>query len=91
MTERQQTGVWFMITGLLLLSLWIFAYKIMNWFIDFNLLNLNEKNLTEDQLYVIGASGVVSLCLASVTGIPLLITGLAQFIIGKQTKKNRKK
>lgn len=92
MTERQKTGVWFIVTGVLLLSLWIFSYAIVNLVIDSGLFSLKSNNLTDEQLYVIGAAGVFAVQLASATGIPLLITGLAQIIIGRQkTKKNSKK
>lgn len=92
MTDRQQTGVWFIITGILLLSLWILSYTIVNWSITSGFFALNTSNFSNDQLYVIGASGVVALQLTSLTGVPLVITGLAQVITGAQkAKKSSKK
>lgn len=90
MTERQQTGLWFILTGFILLSLWIFAFPIVHWSIDSGFLVIqNSPALTDEQRYVVGASGVVALELVSLTGIPFLITGLAQFIVG--APKSRKK
>jgi hypothetical protein len=91
MTQRQQTGVWFIVTGILLLSLWVFAYAIINSLFSSGLILLDESKFTDESIYLIGASGVVSLQLASLTGVPFLITGLAQLITGKQTSKKSNK
>lgn len=90
MTERQQTGLWFILTGFILLSLWTSAFAIVNWSIDSGFLFIqNSHELTDEQRYVVGASGVAALELISLTGIPFLITGLAQLIVG--APKSRKK
>lgn len=92
MTDRQQTGIWFTITGILLLSLWVFSYAIVNYLFDINLLALNGDSLSDEHLYTFGASCIAALQLASLTGIPLLITGIAQTITGrKKAKKSSKK
>ena len=88
-TDRQITGLWFIITGLLLLSLSFFSYAIVNWAISSGFTIVNTANFTNDQKFILGASGVVSLQYASLTGIPLLMTGLAQVIMG--TSKSKKK
>ncbi len=90
MTDRQQTGVWFVITGVLLLSLWVFSYVIVNWAINSGFVSLT--GLSDEQSHVVGASGVAALQLISLTGIPFVITGLAQIFIGsKQTKRSTKR
>lgn len=89
MTERQKTGVWFVITGVLLLSLWCFAYAIVNSSINSGLTILDSSNFTDEQGYVIGAAGVASLQFASLTGVPLIVTGLAQIITGTQKAKKK--
>lgn len=95
MSDRQQTGVWFVITGILLLSFWVFAYAIVNWWLTSSLFILNASNFSAEQLYIIGASGVVAVQLMSLTGVPFVITGLAQIVAGAQkadkTKKSKKK
>lgn len=91
MTERQQTGIWFVITGILLLSLWIFAYAIANWSIDSGFITANTNTFSDDQKFVLGASGVVALQLVSLTGIPFVITGVIQILVGAKTTKSNKK
>jgi predicted phage tail protein len=89
MTDRQKTGVWFVVTGILLLSIWIFSDAIVNTMINAmpDLFAPGTRYFTNEQQYVIGASGVFALRLTSVTGIPLIITGLAQIITGMQKAK----
>lgn len=93
MTDRQITGVWFIITGLLLLSFWVTSYAIVNWAITSGFVSLvNNASFTNDQKFVLGASSVVSLQYVSLTGVPFLLTGLVQVITGasKSKKKNTK-
>lgn len=53
---------------------------------------MHMDNFTDEQKYMLGASAVVSLQFVAVTGIPLIITGLAQIILGSQNvKKSNKK
>ncbi len=91
MTERQKTGIWFVITGVLLLSLWTVAYAIVNWSIESGFAAINMDNFSDEHKYILGASGVVALQLASLTGIPFVITGVAQIITGTQTANKSKK
>lgn len=92
MTERQQTGLWFIATGLLLLSLWIFAYAIVNWSIDSGLFfGLHAADFTNEQRYMIGVSGVVSIEMVSLAGVPLVITGAIQYFTGAPTSKKKAK
>jgi hypothetical protein len=91
MTYRQQTGLWFFISGVLILSLWVLAYPVTNWAYDLGLLSFKYGVFTNEQLFLLGGAGVVSLRMASLTGIPFLITGLAQIIIGIDKKKTKKK
>ncbi|MBP9667641.1 hypothetical protein KBD87_02440 [Candidatus Saccharibacteria bacterium] len=91
LTDRQQTGVWFIITGVLLVSFYVFSYAIVNWMISFGLFMPNS-HFSEEQLYAMGGSSVVAMQLVSLTGIPFLLTGVAQVVLGKQkaTKSSRK-
>lgn len=92
MAERQQTGLWFIVTGILILSFWFFAYHIVNWSINSEFLALDTNKFSDDQQYTIGASAVVTVKLISLIGIPFLITGIAQILGGmKKAKKSPKK
>lgn len=93
MSDRQQTGVWFIVTGVLLLSLWILSYPIANWSIDSHFFPFHTEGFSNEQQYILGGSAVIGLQLTSLTGIPLVLTGLAQIIVGKNKdrKKNSKK
>lgn len=92
MTERQKTGVWFIITGILLLSFWIFAYAIVNWSIESGFAAINMDNFTDEQKYILGASGVVAIQFMSLAGLPFITIGIAQIIFGAQkAKKSNKK
>ncbi len=84
MTERQQTGVWFVITGILLLSFKLLAFALTDWAILSGFLSLPEEVFTTDQRYTLGGASVVSLQLISLAGIPFLLTGLAQIVIGRK-------
>lgn len=87
MTERQKTGIWFVVTGALLLSIWTFSYAITNWSIDSGFTSITMHNFSDEQKYILGASGVVALQLISLTGIPFVIAGVAQILIGARTAK----
>ncbi len=88
MTERQQTGAWFVITGVFILLFWFFAYPIAQWAIDSGVFSVAETSFNDEQLYVLGASSVVTIQLASLVGIPFIITGLVQLLV--ETKKSTK-
>ncbi len=89
MTDRQQTGIWFVITGVLLLSLSIFASSIVNWAISSGFILSNTNNFSNEQSLVLGGSALVAIKLISLSGLPLVITGLAQIVTGAN-KTNRK-
>lgn len=88
-TDRQQTGIWFAVVGVLLLSFWFLSFSIVNWAIGTGYLSLPEANFTDEQLYVIGGASVASVQFASLLGIPFIFVGLAQVATGfKKSKKN---
>lgn len=89
MTERQKTGVWSIVVGALLLLIWVLSYAIQNVLIDSKFLAISTWNLSDEQRYVLGASSVVTLQLISLTGIPFILVGIAQVLLGAQ--KNPKK
>jgi len=92
MTDRQQTGIWFIIVGIALLSLWTLSYAIVNWAVEVNFTSINMHNFSDEQKYILGASGVVALQLISLTGAPFVMAGVAQIIIGRpKTKKANRK
>ncbi len=93
LTERQQTGVWFLITGIFLLSFWFFSYSIVNWSSDLFVSTIdNTTPLSNDQLFAAGVAAVFAVQLMALTGIPFIITGISQIIIGAQkTKRGKKK
>ncbi len=87
MTERQQTGLWFIITGILLLSLSVLASSIASWAISSGFILSNVSSFSNEQSILLGASAVVAIQLVSLTGVPFLITGLAQIVFGAKGKK----
>lgn len=89
MTDRQQTGIWFVTAGVLLLSFSIFASSIVNWAISSGFILSGVSGFSDAQSLVLGASAVEAIKLISLTGVPFLITGLAQIVLGaKKSKKN---
>lgn len=92
MTERQQTGVWFVVTRLLLLSLWFLSYAIISAMINLGYFTnvFNISNLTNEQQFALGYSATLSVQLISFTGIPFLITGIAQILSGVKKKASKK-
>lgn len=89
MTDRQTTGLWFIVTGILLLSLWLFAFAIVNLSIDVGFAAVNSSSFSDEQQYLLGAAGVVALQFVSLTGIPVIITGVAQMISGAPKAKKK--
>lgn len=93
MTERQITGIWFIITGVLLLSMWLSPHLITSWYLVEGNSLLRAENtaaLTDEHLYSIGLAVTMAVQLFSLSGIPFLVTGVSQFIIGMPRKKLKK-
>ena len=95
MTERQKTGLWFIITGLLVLSGWFFSYGVVSFMTDSEIGALgdamNNAGMTDRELYVLGVANVVAMQSISLVGVPLVIAGAAQMALGRTVPKKKSK